>query len=240
MADKLFPHGAVGRVLRIGPGSKRYNDAIDVTIVGIVEPVSEPTYSAMAVPAAYVPMPLEPEPRLVVYGRARNDARTLAAVMRDAVRSADPRVPPIEIETLAGLAHQRLFPERLTARSVLILGIIGLLLAAGGIYGTMSYFVSLRRKEFGIRLALGAAPSALLHMTLREALRLAAWGAAIGSACAFVASKLVQAGMPGVPALNVPMFAGAFTVLATALVVASVIPARRAARVDPIAALRQE
>ena len=240
MADELFPHGAVGRVLRIGPGSKRYKDATDVTIVGIIEPVSEPSYSAKPVPAAYVPVPLEPEPRLVVYGRARTDPRALAGVMREAVRAADPRVPPIEIDTLAGLAHHRLFPARLTASSVLLLGIVGLLLAAGGVYGTMSYFVSLRRKEFGIRIALGAAPSAVWHMTLREALRMAAWGAAIGAACAFVASKLVQAGMHGVPALNVPMFAAALTVLAAALIAASVIPARRAARVDPIAALRQE
>jgi predicted permease len=240
LAEKLFPGGAVGQVMRIGPGNRRHADSTEVTIVGVVEPVSEPTYSTKPVGAAYVPVPLEPEPRLVLYGRARNDTPALAAVMRDAVRIENARLPAIEIDTLEGLAHERLFPERLAAGGVSLLGLVGLLLAAGGVYATMAYFVSLRAKEIGIRLALGAAPSAILRMTLSEALRLAAWGAAVGAVGAYITSKLVQSEMRGVPSLDPALFAAAFALLGTALVAASLLPARRAARVDPIVTLRQE
>ena len=241
LAEQLFPGGAVGHLLKVAPGNKRYADAVELTVVGVVEPVHEPTYSrGLPVPAAYFPIPLEPEPKLVVYARARNSTAALASEIRSAVSSVDPRMPPIEVETLARLGEIRLFPERLAASGVSILGLIGLLLATGGVYGVMSYLVSMRAKELGIRIALGAAPSAILTMTLREALRLAGTGAAIGGFGALIVSKLLQSGMYGVKALNLPMFAAVLLILTAAVVVASVIPARRAARVDPIAALRQE
>ncbi len=121
-----------------------------------------------------------------------------------------------------------------------LLGVIGLLLATAGIYGVMSYFVSFRSREIGVRLALGADPASVLRMTLGEAMRLAVWGAIIGGSAALVASKVVQAGMFGVRGLDLTYLAGSFLLLGTAMLLASAVPAYRASRVDPITVLRQE
>jgi ABC-type antimicrobial peptide transport system permease subunit len=104
----------------------------------------------------------------------------------------------------------------------------------------MSYFVSLRSREIGVRLALGAEPRAITRMTLEEALRLAAWGGAIGGIGAVITSKIVQSGMYGVKGLDFAYLAGSFVLLGLTMLVASAIPARRASRVDPISVLRQE
>ena len=149
-------------------------------------------------------------------------------------------MPPVEIRTLAEISGQRQLLNKLAAHGITGLGIIGLALATAGIYAVMSYFVSLRSREIGVRVALGAEPGAIMRMTLGEALRLAAWGGAIGGLGAVVTSKVVQSGMHGVQGLDMTYLAGSFLLLGATMLLASVIPARRASRVDPITVLRQE
>jgi len=241
LAAKLFGDAAVGRTIRVGPWPRTAGVApLEVTIVGIVEAAREPSYRREPMPAAYLPVPLEAEAQLTVYVRARTSSAALTAAIRRVASEVDQTVPPLQISTLAAITEQRQFPDRLTAQGVTVLGIIGLLLAATGLYAVTSYLVSLRSREIGVRLALGAAPGSILRMTLREALTLAVIGAGIGTIGALVTSKVVQSQMPGVPGLDPLPFAGSIVVLGTAMLIASAIPARRATRIDPIAVLRQE
>jgi putative ABC transport system permease protein len=241
LAAKLFGEAALGRTIRVGPWPRSGNvPPLDVTIVGIIEAAREPSYRREPMPAAYLPVPLEPETQLTLYARARTSPEALASAIRRIASEVDQTVPPLEISTLAGISGQRQFPERLAAQGVTLLGLIGLLLAATGLYAVMSYVVSLRTREIGVRLALGAAPDAILRMTLRESLTLAGAGTAIGTIGALVTSKIVQSQMHGVQGLDPISFSGSIVVLSAAMLAASAIPARRATRVDPITVLRQE
>jgi predicted permease len=242
MAEALFGGGAVGRTIQVGPWPQRVNRTppVDVTVVGVIESALEPSYSEDPRPAIYLPAPLEEEPRLTLYARARHSPEALAAAIRTAVSDVDSRMPPVEIRTLAEISGQRQLLNRLAAHGITGLGIVGLLLATAGIYAVMSYFVSLRSREIGVRLALGAEPRAITRMTLEEALRLAAWGGAIGGIGAVITSKIIQSGMHGVEGLDFAYLAGSFVLLGLTMLVASAIPARRASRVDPVSVLRQE
>jgi len=240
LADRLFGGHALGQTIRVFPTRHPATEAIEVTVVGVVEPPVEPSYSRQPVAGIYLPVSLGEEPQLTLYVRAKGSPLALADGIRRAVSAIDSRVPPIELRTLADISDDRQFPERLAAKSVSLLGVIGLLLATAGIYGVMSYFVSFRSREIGVRLALGADPASVLRMTLREAMRLAAWGAVIGGSAALVASKILQAGMYGVKGLDLTYLAGSFLLLGTAMLLASAVPAYRASRVDPITVLRQE
>lgn len=242
MADALFRGAAVGRTVRVRPWPQRVNRTppVEVTIVGVIEAALEPTYSGDPQPAAYLPVPLEPEARLTLYVRAKGSPQALAAAIRAAVTEVDNRVPPVEIRTLEQVGGQRQSLNKLAAHGITGLGFIGLLLATAGVYAVMSYFVSLRSQEIGVRLALGAEPRAIMRMTLDEALRLAAWGGGVGGIGAVITSKIVQSGMHGVKGLDFTYLAGSFLLLGLTLLLASAVPARRASRVDPITVLRQE
>jgi predicted permease len=241
-AKKLFGGAAVGRMIRVGqwPRPASHAPFIDVTIVGVIEAALEPSFSDEPRPAIYLPSPLEEEPRLTLYVRARNSPQALAAAIRTAVAGVDNRIPPVEILTLAEISGQRQLLNRLAARGITGLGLVGLVLATAGLYAVMSYFVSLRSREIGVRLALGAAPRTITRMTLGEALRLAVWGGTVGGIGAVITSKVVQSGMHGVEGLDPAALAGSFLLLGLTMLVASAVPAWRAARVDPITVLRQE
>jgi predicted permease len=242
MADALFDGSAVGRTVRVRPWPQRVNRTppVEVTVVGVIQPASEPTYSSDPRLAVYVPVPLEPETRLTLYVRARSSPQALAAAIRTAVAEVDNRVPPVEIRTLEQISGQRQSLNKLAAHGITGLGLVGLLLATAGLYAVMSYFVSLRSREIGVRLALGAAPRTITRMTLGEALRLAIWGGAVGGIGAVITSKVVQSGMHGVEGLDPAALAGSFLLLGLTMLVAGAVPAYRAARVDPLTVLRQE
>ena len=243
LANKLFGGGAVGRTLRVtewrGPVAASA-PLTDVTIVGVIEAAHEPSRGEEATSAIYLPVPLEEEPRLTLYARARNSPEALAAAIRTAVAEVDSRIPAVEIRTLAEIGGQRQLLNRLAAQGITGLGLVGLLLATAGLYAVMSYFVGLRSREIGVRLALGADARAITRMTLNEALRLAAWGGATGGLGAVITSKIVESGMHGVAGLHAGYLAASFGLLGITMLLASVVPALRAARVDPISALRQE
>ena len=121
-----------------------------------------------------------------------------------------------------------------------VFGIIAALIAAIGVYGVMSYQVARRTNEIGVRIALGARRGDIARMVLREAGTLVAIGLAVGSALAFVAASFVQSLVFGVPPYDIRPVGVACIVLAAAAIVASYVPARRAARLEPLTALREE
>jgi putative ABC transport system permease protein len=133
-----------------------------------------------------------------------------------------------------------LIPQRIAASVAGTLGVVGLLLAAIGIYGVTSYAVSRRTREIGIRMALGADRRMVLGLVLRQALTLTAIGLAIGLACSAAASQLLGSLLFGVSTLDPVTFAGAALLFSLIALAASYVPARRATQVDPMVALRAD
>jgi ABC-type antimicrobial peptide transport system permease subunit len=133
-----------------------------------------------------------------------------------------------------------LVPQRMGAAVAGTLGLVGLLLAAIGIYGVTSYAVSRRTKEIGVRMALGADRGAVLSLVLRQGLVLTVCGVGIGLACSAAAAQLLRSLLFGINTLDPLTFGGAAGVFAVVAAVASYLPARRATRVDPMVALRAE
>jgi ABC-type antimicrobial peptide transport system permease subunit len=126
------------------------------------------------------------------------------------------------------------------ARAAAVLGIVALLLASVGLYGVTSYGVAMRRREIAVRMALGARADRVVAMVLRQALALVTIGAVLGGLIAIAAGGVIQANLFGVPGVNVAALGGSATLLGAAMLLASLLPARRAARLDPMMVLREE
>jgi predicted permease len=239
MAERLFDGVALGRTIRVA-GSGRHEESIEVRIVGVVEPTIERSYSPVPVPALYLPAPFEYEPALALYVRSRSSMETLVPALYAAVRDVDPRVPFVDAGTLQARFEDRNMEEHILASGATILGGVAMLLATAGLYGLFSFIVSLRQREIGVRMALGAEPSAVQRLVLHQAMRLAGWGAAIGGLGAIVAGAIVSANIYGTASIDPLMFLASAAILVVAMLAAGFIPARRASRVDPIVVLRQE
>jgi putative ABC transport system permease protein len=177
-------------------------------------------------------------PYLVV--RTASDPVTVAASVKDVVHKVDPNLPITHMTTMDGLISDSIWPRRFSAVLVGIFATLALLLAAIGIYGVMSYTVSQRTQEIGLRMALGAQLTSVRGMILGQTLKLTLIGVALGLAGAFVLGRFLASLLFGIGTYDPVTFLGvAFLQIAVALI-ASYIPARRAMRVDPIVALRYE
>jgi ABC-type antimicrobial peptide transport system permease subunit len=156
------------------------------------------------------------------------------------VQSINPELPVFGAMTLPGVVSGSLSQRRFSMEMVLLFALTALLLAALGIYGTISYLVNERTHEIGIRLALGATRTKILGMILRQGLELAIAGAAVGLVGALIVSHLMAGLLYGVSPTDPLTFIGVTLVLTAAALAASYIPAMRAMRVDPLTALRYE
>lgn len=168
------------------------------------------------------------------------DALLLAPQIRRAVQSVDPTVPVAHVASMETIMRSSIARFRFTS---ILLGIsagVALLLAAVGLYGMVSYVVSRRTREIGIRIAVGARPSAVSRDVVRQSLALVAGGLVVGLATAFLATRAMRGLLFGVEPTDPIAFIGAAVVLALVAGIASWIPARRAALVDPVEALRAE
>jgi putative ABC transport system permease protein len=172
--------------------------------------------------------------------RTTGDAGAMAATVRREVRAVDPGVPVDRIGTLAQALSGSVALPRFRSLLMGAFAATALLLAAIGIYGVIAYSVAQRTQEIGIRMALGETPTAVLWLVVGHSGHLATVGIALGSAGAFGLTRILKNMLFGVTASDSVTFAGAALVLGTVAVLASLIPALRAARVDPVTALRQE
>jgi putative ABC transport system permease protein len=240
LASELFDGSAVGRSLSLtGPGAREAN----VRIVGIVESPAE--LSGQDVAAIFFPSPFFPSARetgaaRTLYGRSQRPAAGLAPAIHDLVAQIDPRVPILELATLDQKIRADMLDDLVLARAGALLGIVALLLASVGLYGVTSYSVAMRAHEIAVRMALGARPDSVLAMVLRQAATLVMIGFLLGGVVAIVAGRLIQAEIYGVAGVPFGTLGGAAALLAMAMLLASILPARRAARLDPNVVLREE
>jgi macrolide transport system ATP-binding/permease protein len=172
--------------------------------------------------------------------RAALPTAAVIADVRAAAKSLDPKVQPMETDDLDGLLHVSLFANRIAATLASVLGALGMLLAGLGIYGVLSYSVSQRLREIGIRLALGAQTKDVLRLVVGHGLRLALLGAAVGALVSVMARRGMSSLLFGISATDPVTFVVVLCVVTLAAAFAAYIPARRAMRVDPMTALRHE
>jgi putative ABC transport system permease protein len=177
-------------------------------------------------------------PYLVV--RTASDPVSIAAAVTDVVHKVDPNLPITHITTMDGLISDSVSPRRFSAVLVGIFAALALLLAAVGIYGVMSYTVSQRRQEIGLRMALGAQLTNVRRMILGQTLKLTLIGVGLGVAGAFIVARFLSSLVFGVGTYDPVTFFSVALLLIVVALAASYIPARRAMRVDPIVALRYE
>jgi predicted permease len=168
------------------------------------------------------------------------DALLLAPQIRRAVQSVDPTVPVAHVASMESIMRSSISRFRFTSVLLGISAGVALVLAAVGLYGVVSYVVSRRTREIGIRIAIGARPSAVSRSVVRRSLTLVAGGIVVGLAAAFIATRAMRGLLFGVEPTDPITLLGASVVLALVAGLASWIPARRAAKVDPVEALRAD
>jgi hypothetical protein len=209
-----------------------------VTIVGIAANARLIALDRPVEPYIYVPLAQRHTARVALV--IKTEGRSAIPEARSVLRQMNPNLPVTEAMPMREVTALGLIPQRIAGAVAGSLGIVGLLLAAIGIYGATSYSVARRVREIGIRLALGADRRTVLRMVLRQGLVLTLTGVGIGLAAGAAAAQIIRSLLFGVSALDPIAFGvGAALFVAVALL-ASIGPARRATRVDPMAALRAE
>jgi predicted lysophospholipase L1 biosynthesis ABC-type transport system permease subunit len=231
---------AVGSLIRIAPRAGEMNTAIEVRIIGVIEPAIEPRLEQNGPPPAkiYLPSPIEPEPALALYLRTRGPATALAQPVRELVSRIAPRVPILEIGSLDELNERSYSTQLWLAQAAAVLGVIGLLLATAGLYGVASCMVAMRSREIAIRMAIGAQPREILQMILGQSMGMAGVGLVAGGGVALAVSQVIQSEYHGIQKIDPGAFGGAAVLFVASMLVASAIPALRASRVDPVANLK--
>ena len=207
------------------------------TIVGVVADARQHLNEPVA-DEVYVPMLQAGQLSTNWLVRSQLDPAVMERQIRNAVHSIDPDQPVENFRTLADVRSASLASPRLTATLLAMFGLLALVITATGIAGVIAFSVNQRTQEFGIRMALGAARSSVLGMVLRQGLQLVLIGLAIGAAGALVLTRVLETLLFGVAPTDAPTFVMVSMVLMAVAAIACFVPARRAATVDPIVALR--
>ncbi|NUR55806.1 MAG: ABC transporter permease [Acidobacteria bacterium] len=236
IADRYYPNGAVGRRFRTG-GPERPGNAW-MRIVGVVGDVKYEGLAAPAAPAYYLPFRQQSWSSEFVVIRTTGDPSRAVGAVRQAVWSIDRDLPLALLRTMDQVMAEASAESRFRTFVLAGFGGVGLVLALVGVYGVMAYAVSQRLHELGVRAALGAQRHDLIALVLGEAAWTAAAGVTIGLAGAVFATRLTETLLFGVTPRDPATFAAAAALLVAAAFVASWMPAQRAARVDPMSALR--
>jgi putative ABC transport system permease protein len=216
-----------------------------LTIVGVVGNVRHFGLDEQPVPEVYVPFLQNPlsttyERSMTIVARTQVDPGSIAASLRSEVTSLDRGLPIFSLKPMNEYLHDSMARRRFNLTLLSIFGVVALLLAAVGIYGVISYGVSQRIQEIGIRLALGAKTRDVLLMIVRQGMGLAIVGITFGLVGAFALTRLMKALLFEVSPTDPVTFLGTACVLILVALLACLIPARRATKVNPLIALRYE
>lgn len=237
-ARKFWPdQDPIGKEIWLGIGWERneYGE-----IVGIVGDVKYGKVEEAFTPQVYLPYTQPTEPASFVLVRTANDPTQIVAAVRREILALDKSVPIFDVRTMEDRSADATSRTRFSALLLGIFSGLALVLAAVGIYGVMSYAVSGRTREIGVRMALGAQPRNVLALVMRDGIIVTVAGVALGLAGAFAATRVLGSQLYGVGTTDAVTFAAVSLLLAAVALVASYIPARRAMKVDPMIALRYE
>ncbi len=211
-----------------------------VTVVGIAHDSKYRNLSEPPTPYIFLPLQQLYASTFTLFVRSEGDPARMAFAVTTAVHAIDPALPLSAIRTFEEHLEASAFQQRLASMLLGAFGALALILAAIGVFGIISFTVNQQTREFGIRMALGARPQDLLWWVVRRGLALAALGVAIGLPAAWAATRLTRSLFLGVSATDPMTFAGVTLLLSGVAFLACLIPARRAASVDPIISLRYE
>jgi putative ABC transport system permease protein len=209
-------------------------------IVGVVGSIKQTTLDAEVRPAMYLPQLQAPNNIMTIVVRTAGDPAAMAATVREQVRALDKNLPVTHVRTMEDVFHTSVAQPRFSMLVVGLFAALALVLAVVGIYGVMAYSVSRRAHEIGVRMALGARTGQVLKLVLKEGMTLTLAGIAIGLLGAFALTRVLESLLFGVSTKDPFTFVAVSVLLAVVAFVACYIPARRATKVDPLAALRYE
>ena len=244
LAAARFPNqNPIGKRLSVGAYAG-YGDVLTTDQIEIVGVCGDTLYGDLheaSAPQLFVPYVQQRQVRRLTY-QIRTQAKPEAIVpaLRRVVHAADPALPLVNVQTQQDLIDSGLADERLLVSLTSAFGLLALVLASGGIYGVMAYSVAQRTKEIGIRMALGAIPRQILAMVLREASSLSAAAIGLGVGASLLITRFVKSMLFGIAPSDPATVWGAAVLLLIVAVAASWIPARRAASVQPMEALRRD
>jgi putative ABC transport system permease protein len=211
-----------------------------ITIVGVVADMRRTGFEREVRPETFLPQDQNPDNALTIVARTASDPASFANALRNEVWAVDKDQSVFEIQTMDQMLSQMTSQRRFTMLLLGILAGVALILAAVGIYGVISYSVTQRTHEIGIRLALGAQASDVFRLIVGQAIILAFVGVAVGLIAAFLLTRWMHGLLYGVSATDPLTFAAISVVLTGVALGASYVPARRAMKVDPMVALRYE
>jgi predicted permease len=211
----------------------------DLEVVGVVANTKYKSLYEEPAPFVYLPLSQNPTSTMALLVHAGANTQRAVDLIRREVREVNPNIPVYDITTMKANIESRTMTTRLGVFLLGLCGLLALALAAIGIYGLVSYSVSQRRQEIGLRMALGAQPQQVLTMVLLEHLALLAVGAVVGVLAAFGFGRLIGSFLFGVGPTDVATYAQVIALFALVTLIASLIPARRAAKLNPSVTLRR-
>jgi putative ABC transport system permease protein len=236
LAHRFFTHeDPLGHKIRLSK-----DDTVPRTIIGVVKDVKTASLADEPKNQSYIPLIQSPSRTITILLRTASEPLALVNSLRESVKAVDGDQPISDILPLAQRINDQEAPFKIFAQFTVFFGILALFLAAMGIYGVMAYLVENRSREIGIRMACGARPRTILWLVLSGNLKLILTGISIGLVFAWLVARLLQSLLFRVTANDPATYAGAVTVICVAVLAASLVPLRRATRVDPIIVLRYE
>src|SRR5262249_44069228 len=209
-------------------------------IVGVVKDSKYQDLTELSRRMMFLPLAQSYRSEMRLHVRTAQDPTTMVAAIRREAQKLDASLPIYNIKTLEEQKDRSLYTARLAATLLSVFGGLALMLASVGLYGVMAYVVGQRRREIGVRLALGAQRRDVFRLVVKEGMALAAVGVAMGLAGALAGTRLLTKFLYGVEPTDATTFICVALLLAVVALLANYLPARRAARTDPMQALRAE
>jgi putative ABC transport system permease protein len=241
MARRFWPgEDPIGKRFKYGAPDTPDSVSPWLTIVGVVGDMRRTGYDAPVRYETFLPLAQQPVPWMTLVVRTAREPLALAPAVRAQVRAIDPELPVYEIKSMDQLLSAMVAQRRFSMALLGTFAGLALVLGLVGVYGVTSYLVVQRTREVGLRLALGAQPQELVRMVVRQGMGVAAAGIGIGLVGALAVTRLMAGLLYGVSPTDAATLAAVTALLALATLLANYVPARRAARVDPIVALRSD